>query len=93
MNLSLNYLLQLLIVYSSLGFILLASSLGKKILVKSHKILTGAAPSTTVYIQMKKSSGGSDSTSENDDDKKDNKKDADNKADTKDKKDSKDTSK
>jgi hypothetical protein len=64
MNLSLNYLLQILIVFSSLGFILLPSTtkLGKTKLEHGHKIITGDATSTTLYKNYNAKDGGSDST-------------------------------
>jgi hypothetical protein len=50
-----EYLSFMMIISISLGFILLASStLGKKVLYRSHQILTGIAASATIYNQVSK---------------------------------------
>jgi UPF0716 family protein affecting phage T7 exclusion len=87
MNFSLDFILTMLIVSTSLGLILLsASKLGKTILEHGHKALTTVAATTTIYNNINKSKGGSGSNSDSDEDDKDKVKDKDkDKSDTEDK--------
>jgi hypothetical protein len=81
MNLSLDFVLQMLIVSISLGLILFASSLGRKVLDHGHKLLTTVAASTTIYNNINKSTGDSGSDEEDKDKDKDKSNKEDNKED------------